>query len=357
MADEELRLEEPVAGALKEVRYPGFDADIVSMGLVTEARLEGAKAVVRLRPVAAPAQVRQELEDAIGGAVGRLARVEELELEMPEPPQAAEPKEQQGPRAIAGVSAVVPVASGKGGVGKSTVAVNLAVGLQQQGFKVGILDLDLYGPSVPMMLGVSDAQPAGGEDGKLEPVAAHGLKIMSIGFMVPAEKALIWRGPLIMKAVRQLLHDTNWAPLDVLVLDLPPGTGDVQISMTQEVPVTGAVVVTTPQDVALVDAVKGVDLFRHTNAPVLGIVENMSYFQCPDCGSRHEIFGHGSVEPLCAKLGVAYLGELPLDPAVRQGSDQGRPAAQGDSAPGRAYRELAGAVAGRLREMGALEEA
>ncbi|MBI4797928.1 MAG: Mrp/NBP35 family ATP-binding protein [Desulfarculus sp.] len=333
------------AQALKNVRYPGFDADIVSMDLVLEARLEGSRAVVRLRPLAAPPEVREQLENDIAGVISGLAGVTELELDVPEPPQ---PKKGPGPRPIEGVKAVVPVASGKGGVGKSTVAVNLALGLAQQGLKVGLLDLDLYGPSIPLMLGLQGAQPGDAEGNKIAPVVAHGIKVLSIGFLVGAERALIWRGPILMKAVKQLLHEVAWAPLDVLVLDMPPGTGDIQISLTQEVPIAGAVVVTTPQDVALVDAIKAVDMFNHTGAPVLGIVENMSYFICPDCDSRHEIFGHGSVRPLAARLGVPFLGEIPLDKAVREAMDAGTPIVESTAASGQAYQELARQVAARL---------
>ena len=335
-----------LAEALQTVTYPGFDDDIMTLGMVTGARIEGDKAVVTLKAITAPADVREALENAIAAAVAKVKGVAELELKLPEP---AQHHEADGPKAIEGVKAVVPVASGKGGVGKSTVAVNLAMGLKQLGLRVGLLDLDLYGPSVPTMLGLKGQMPGETQDGKLTPVVAQGVKVLSIGFMMDSERALIWRGPLIMKAVRQLLHDVTWAPLDVLVIDLPPGTGDTQISLAQEVPVTGAVVVTTPQDVALADAIKGVDLFRSVKAPVLGIVENMSYFICDDCGKRHEIFGHGSVEPLCQRLNVPYLGELPLDVRVRQGSDAGRPAVLEKGDAGKAYLELAGKVKDALK--------
>lgn len=338
-------LAEPLASALKQVFYPGFDADIVSMDMVLEARLEGGKAIIKLRSLAAPPEVREQLENAIASKISGLPGVTELELELPEPPQ---PKKQQGPMALEGVRAVVPVASGKGGVGKSTVAVNLALGLAALGLKVGLLDLDLYGPSIPLMLGLQGAQPGDAPGNRIAPVEAHGIKVLSIGFLVGPEQALIWRGPILMKAVKQLLHDVAWAPLDVLVLDMPPGTGDIQITMAQEVPVAGAVVVTTPQDVALVDAIKAVDMFNHTKAPVLGIVENMSYFVCPDCNKRHEIFGHGSVKPLAERLGVPFLGEIPLDAAVRQAMDAGQPIVASDQAQGQAYRDLAQQVANRL---------
>lgn len=343
---EQNHIEEMFVPALQAVRYPGFEMDILAMELVLEARLVGSKAVVKLRPINAPEDIREKLEDAVAAQVGRLPGVEELELHLPEAPK---PQEQTGPTPLDGVTAVVPVASGKGGVGKSTVAVNLALGLAQKGLKVGLLDLDLYGPSIPLMLGIPDAQPD--SDGELlKPVEVHGIKALSIGFLVEASRALIWRGPLIVKAVTQLLHQTAWAPLDVLVLDMPPGTGDVQITMTQQVPVTGAVIVTTPQDVALVDAIKAVDMFNQTGSHVLGIVENMSYFICPDCKARHEIFGHGSVQPLCARLGVEYLGELPLDPLVRSNADAGLPLFSAAPKAAEAYTALVDKVAQRIEQ-------
>jgi len=344
----EVVLDPQLVKALGEVKYPGFDLSIVEMELVQEARIEDGKAIVRLRPVTAPQEVREQVENLIASAVSQVAGVKELELDMPEPPKHKDKPE--GPRPIEGVRWVVPVASGKGGVGKSTVAVNLALGLAQRGLKVGLLDLDLYGPSVPTLMGANNAQPTNVGD-KLAPVVAHGIKILSIGFLMPKDKALIWRGPLIMKAVTQLFHEVAWAPLDVLVLDLPPGTGDVQITMAQEVPISGAVVVTTPQDVALVDAIKGVDMFKAVDAPVLGIVENMSYFVCSNCGTRHEIFGHGSVEPLCRRLGVSYLGELPLETRVRELSDQGTPPVVGGGEAAQPYLDLADKVQARLEEM------
>ncbi len=345
---------ESLRPALEKVPYPGFAESVLAMGLVREARLEGGKAVLRLKPLAAPAEVREELENALAATVGQVPGVAEVELDFPAPPAAK--KERPGPRPLAGVKAVVPVASGKGGVGKSTVAVNLALGLARLGLDVGILDLDLYGPSLPTLLGLKDVTP-GSQGDKLAPVLVHGIKAMSIGWLMAADRALIWRGPLIMKAVRQLLHEVAWAPLDVLVLDLPPGTGDVQITMAQEVPIAGAVVVTTPQDVALADAIRGVEMFRAMHAPVMGIVENMSYFVCPGCGQRHEIFGHGSVAPLCARLGVDYLGELPLDTRVRALSDQGNPPVIQGGEAGQPYLDLAGRIKDRLAALAQGKEA
>lgn len=340
-------IDEKLQEALSRVEYPGFDMSIIDAGLVDEAHLEeGGKAVVNMRPVTAPPEVRQALEDAIASAVATIDGVKELALDMPGPPPPKTPEE-QAPQPIPGVKAVVPVASGKGGVGKSTVAVNLATALAEKGLKVGLLDLDLYGPSIPMMMGMKDAQPQV-EGNKMLPLEARGVKVLSIGFLVPADSALIWRGPMVSKAVNQLMHEVNWGELDILVVDLPPGTGDIQISLASETKMAGAVVVATPQDVALADAIKAVDMFRQTGTQVLGMVENMSYFMCPDCDSRHEIFGHGSVKPLADKLGVPFLGEIPLDPAVPALEDNGESVL--DKAPNSAgaYRELADAVLANL---------
>ena len=335
--------------ALKGVSYPGFNLSLVEMQFITLARLEpGGKAVIKTRALAARPEVREALEDAIGSAVGSLEGVKELELEMPEP---AAPKDDkpQGPQPIPGVKAVVPVASGKGGVGKSTVSVNLALGLAARGLKVGLLDLDLYGPSIPLMLGLTKAQATGDEGNRIVPIQAHGIKVLSIGFLVPADAALIWRGPMVAKAVKQLLRETAWGELDVLVLDLPPGTGDIQISLVSDVPVTGAVVVATPQEVALADVVKAVKMFQQVEAPILGVVENMSYLVCSECQARHEIFGHGTVKPLAQRLGVDFLGEIPLDPAVPSLADHGHAALEDAPASAQAYADLAEAVHKRLQ--------
>lgn len=337
--------------ALKGVKYPGFDLNLVEMDFITMARFEpDGKVAIKTRALAATPEVRDALEDAIGAAVGSLEGVSELALEMPEP---APPKEDKpkGPQPIPGVKAVVPVASGKGGVGKSTVSVNLALGLAARGLKVGLLDLDLYGPSIPLMLGLTKAQATGDEGNHIVPLQAHGIKVLSIGFLIPADAALIWRGPMVAKAVKQLLHDTAWGELDVLVLDLPPGTGDIQISLVSEAPVTGAVVVATPQEVALADVVKAVRMFQQVDAPILGVVENMSYLICSECNARHEIFGHGTVKPLADRLGVDFLGEIPLDPAVPSLADHGQAALESAPASAQAYADLAEAVHKRLEKI------
>lgn len=228
-----------------------------------------------------------------------------------------------GPMRVDGVTHLIAVASGKGGVGKSTVTVNLAHALLSLGLKVGILDADIYGPSLPTMLGLVGYQPKIDENKRVIPPVAHGLKAMSIGFFVPQDTATIWRGPMVQGALQQLLRDTNWAPLDVLLIDMPPGTGDAQLTMAQQVALSGAVIVSTPQDIALIDARKGMNMFGKVSIPVLGLMENMSYFTCPKCGERSEIFGHGGARAEAARLGLPLLGEFPLDLAVRLAADHG----------------------------------
>jgi ATP-binding protein involved in chromosome partitioning len=230
----------------------------------------------------------------------------------------------EGKRPIPGVRNVVAVASGKGGVGKSTISANLAVALVRSGARVGLLDADIYGPSVPTLFQLKGHRLAG-EDGMILPAEAHGLKIVSIGFLLEEDSPVIWRGPMLMKALDQFLHGTKWGELDYLVIDLPPGTGDVQISLVQMTPVAGAVVVTTPQDLALIDVKKAVRMFEKVGVPILGVVENMSYFLCPHCAGRSEIFGHGGARKACAEMGLRFLGEVPLQMALRESSDTGEP--------------------------------
>jgi ATP-binding protein involved in chromosome partitioning len=247
---------------------------------------------------------------------------------------------------------IVAVASGKGGVGKSTVAVNLAVALAQAGQRVGLLDGDIHGPNVPLMLGITDEQPfAFGE--QIFPPSAYGLKVMSMGLLIPAEAPVIWRGPMLHQAIRQLLRDVMWGVLDVLVVDLPPGTGDVQLTLTQSLPLSGAVMVTTPQDVAVADVIKGAEMFRQLDIRVLGFVENMSYYICPHCGQEEPIFGQDGGERLSQKLGVPLLGRIPLDPTVRRGGDSGQPvvAAAPESPAGQALQQAAETIAATLRDL------
>ena len=244
--------------------------------------------------------------------------------------------------AVPGVRHIVAVGSGKGGVGKSTVAVNLALSFAAEGLRTGLLDADLYGPSIPKLLGI-EGKPAVREDGIFSPHDAYGLKAMSIGSMLTADQAVVWRGPMATSALRQLLRESDWGGLDVLVVDLPPGTGDIQISLVQQVPLAGAVIVSTPQDLALIDAKKAIDMLRRTNIPLLGLVENMSYFVAPDTGTRYDIFGHGGAQAAASRLGLPFLGEVPLHMTIRETSDAGRPVVASDpaGAEAQAFRAIA----------------
>jgi ATP-binding protein involved in chromosome partitioning len=254
----------------------------------------------------------------------------------------AHPQAGGGKLSLPGVKHIIAIASGKGGVGKSTTAVNLALALRANGLKVGLMDADVYGPSQPRMMGISGKPTS--KDGKImEPMQNYGIKVMSMGFLIEEETPMIWRGPMVMSAVTQMLRDVAWGDLDVLVCDLPPGTGDTQLTMAQNVPLSGAVIVSTPQDIALLDAKKGLNMFRKVDVPVLGIIENMSYFACPHCGEVTEIFAHGGARREAEKFGVEFLGEIPLDLAIRETSDSGHPIviSQPDSAHAKAYRGIA----------------
>jgi ATP-binding protein involved in chromosome partitioning len=252
-----------------------------------------------------------------------------------------------GPAGIPGVGAIIAVASGKGGVGKSTVAINLALALHDLGLKVGVLDADIYGPSLPKLLAIKERpQTAGGT--RLKPIVRHCMPVMSIGFLVEEETPMIWRGPMVMSALTQMLREVDWGNLDVLVVDMPPGTGDAQLTMAQQVPLKGAVIVSTPQDLALIDARRGIAMFRRVNVPVLGIVENMSTFICPHCGTRSDIFGHGGARHEADRLGVPFLGEVPLALEIREKSDAGLPVVA--SAPDGPHAQAFRAIAARVRE-------
>ncbi|MCK0142401.1 Mrp/NBP35 family ATP-binding protein [Aliiroseovarius sp. F20344] len=257
------------------------------------------------------------------------------------------PKPQAGPLPVPGVTNVVAIASGKGGVGKSTLSSNLAVALAKQGRKVGLLDADILGPSQPRMMGTTQ-RPSSPDGDKLIPVEAHGVKMMSIGLMLKSDReAVVWRGPMLMGALQQMLFQVDWAPLDVLIIDLPPGTGDVQLTLAQKSQITGAIVVSTPQDVALLDARKAIDMFGKVNVPILGLVENMSTYVCPSCGHEAHLFGHGGVRDEAAELGAPFLGEIPLSLDVRLAGDSGTPAALGDGPVAEAYQKLAADMVAR----------
>ena len=267
-------------------------------------------------------------------------------------PQAASPRARAhgapgghtapSPAGVPGIAAIIAVASGKGGVGKSTTAVNLALALHELGLRVGILDADIYGPSMPKLLAIRERPESAGAN-RLRPIERHGMPVMSIGFLIEEETPMIWRGPMVMSALTQMLREVEWGTLDVLVVDMPPGTGDAQLTMAQQVPLKGAVIVSTPQDLALIDARRGIAMFRRVNVPVLGIVENMSTFVCPHCGTRSDIFGHGGARREAERLGVPFLGEVPLDIAIREKSDAGSPvvSAAADNPHAQYYRDIA----------------
>ena len=268
----------------------------------------------------------------------------------PTPPRAGPAAARaQGPTSIQGVDAIIAVASGKGGVGKSTTAANLALGLRDLGLKIGVLDADIYGPSMPKLLGIKGRpQTRGGRT--LIPMDGYGLKVMSIGFLIEEETPMIWRGPMVMSALTQMLREVDWGELDIMVVDMPPGTGDAQLTMAQQVPLKGAVIVSTPQDLALIDARRGISMFNRVNVPVLGIVENMSYFLCPECGTRSDIFGHGGARREAQRVGVPFLGEVPLHMDIREKSDAGLPvvATMPDGPHARIYRDIAARVREQL---------
>jgi ATP-binding protein involved in chromosome partitioning len=263
------------------------------------------------------------------------------------PPQAPGGSPMSRQAEIPGVAAVIAVASGKGGVGKSTTALNLALGLRDLGLRVGLLDADIYGPSVPRLTGIHH-KPELNDERKMIPIERFGLSIMSIGFLVEEDTAMIWRGPMVMSAITQMLRDVAWGTLDVLVVDMPPGTGDAQLTLAQNVPLKGAVIISTPQDLSLIDARRGLAMFRKVNVPVLGIVENMSYFQCPHCGERSDIFGHGGARHEAERLGVPFLGEVPLHMSIRTTSDAGNPVVE--SEPDGPHAAIYRAIGERVRD-------
>ncbi|MBZ8134171.1 iron-sulfur cluster carrier protein ApbC [Afifella sp. IM 167] len=383
---------EEVLRALSRVKSPDLESDIVTEKLVSEPIVSGGKVIVSITVPAEAANVLEPLREAAQKVLENLEGVEQAMVVLtadrrgtspqagaprPAAPQPSSPMggasapqqpapQQQAPRpgpagqagpqkvGVPGVKKIIAVASGKGGVGKSTTAVNLALGLKANGLSVGILDADVYGPSLPRLLGIS-GRPRELEGKVIEPMENFGLKVMSMGFLVEEETPMIWRGPMVMSALSQLLREVAWGELDVLVVDMPPGTGDAQLTMAQQVPLAGAVIVSTPQDLALIDARKGINMFNRVNVPVLGIVENMSYFLCPHCGERSDIFGHGGAEHEAERIDVPFLGAVPLHMAIRETSDSGKPvvASDPDSEHARIYRLIAARVMEGLQEGGA----
>lgn len=348
-----MALKDDILAALQSITLPG-GGSLIDKDMVRALSVEGGavKFVIEAPTPEVAAQmggVRQAAETV----VSRLPGVETVSVILtahgPAPKPAQEPPSlkvgrhptpQAGPAPVAGVDRILAIGSGKGGVGKSTVSSNLAVALAREGRRVGLLDADIYGPSQPRMMGVS--QRPGSPDGKtIIPLKAHGVTMMSIGLMVDPDKAVVWRGPMLMGALQQMLGQVEWGELDVLIVDLPPGTGDVQLTLCQKTHLTGAVVVSTPQDVALLDARKALDMFKSLNTPVLGLIENMSTFHCPNCGHEAHIFGHGGVAAEAEKIGVPLLGALPIDLETRLAGDAGTPIAAGEGDMAQAYRVLA----------------
>jgi ATP-binding protein involved in chromosome partitioning len=353
-----------VLAALSKVATPD-GAPLPNTGALSDIVATDGKVFFSISVDAAAVQawepVRKRAEEAVKAIPGVRSAMVALTAERkggaapaprPAPPAGAaraRPGHGEQPVGVPGVGAIIAVASGKGGVGKSTTAVNLALGLRDLGMKVGVLDADIYGPSLPKLLAIREKpQTIGGT--RLKPIERQGLTVMSIGFLIEEETPMIWRGPMVMSALTQMLREVEWGTLDIMVVDMPPGTGDAQLTMAQQVPLKGAVIVSTPQDIALIDARRGIAMFRRVNVPVLGIVENMSTFICPKCGERSDIFGHGGARHEAERLGVPFLGEVPLDISIRETSDAGLPivASQPDSPHAEAYRAIAAKVRDQL---------
>ncbi|MBO6758860.1 MAG: Mrp/NBP35 family ATP-binding protein [Roseibium sp.] len=373
-------VKQAVMDQLSKVKGPDLEGDLVSLGLVSDVFVSDGRVAFSITVPAERAQELEPLRQAAEKVVKEVPGVENamVALTAERAPGAAKPsqaparpapskaqigsvpppmqgraqaaEENAGPKpGVPGVKSIIAVASGKGGVGKSTTTANLALGLQANGLKVGVLDADIYGPSVPRLFRVTGRpEPVSGRI--LKPLEGYGVKVMSMGFLVDEETPMIWRGPMVISALTQMLREVAWGELDVLVVDMPPGTGDAQLTMAQQVPLAGAVIVSTPQDLALIDARKGLNMFRRVDVPVLGIVENMSYFLCPDCGGRHDIFGHGGAREEAEKLGVPFLGEVPLNMQIRETSDAGTPVvvSDPDSPQAGIYKDIASKVMGEL---------
>ena len=370
---------EAVLGRLGGIRGPDDDRDIVRRGMVSDVVIANGRVMFSITVPAERASAYEPMREAAETAVKTIPGVSNVMVVLtaekrggaggsPVPPPAARPQPPAGPRpshghsepatppgrgkaGVPGVDAIIAVASGKGGVGKSTTAVNLALALNANGLRTGILDADIYGPSLPRLLNLKDRKPEVLSGRILRPLDAYGVKAMSIGFLVEEETPMIWRGPMVVSALTQMLREVEWGTLDVLVVDMPPGTGDAQLTMAQQVPLAGAVIVSTPQDLALIDARKGLNMFRRVDVPVLGIVENMSYFLCPHCGERSDIFGHGGAREEAKRLDTPFLGEVPLDMAIREKSDSGLPvvATDPDGPHAKTYRDIAAKVRDQIK--------
>jgi ATP-binding protein involved in chromosome partitioning len=333
---------------LRGIPYPGYSRDIVSFGLVRDIQVSSAGVSVQLAPSTAQEDVRLQIEAAVRRTVEALPDLPGP-VEIVTTPVAPRPAVGRGPQPIPDVQSVVAIASGKGGVGKSTVATNLALALAQLLPRVGLMDADVYGPSVPLMLGIEEkGRP--GEGRRLVPAERHGIRAISMGMFLGETTPVIWRGPMVTKLITEFLRNVEWGALDVLVIDLPPGTGDVQLTLTQQVPITGGVIVTTPQDLALADVRRGIAMFRQVKAPILGLIENMSFHLCPGCGARADLFGHGGGAEMARRTDIPLLGEIPLVRAIREAGDTGTPIVAADPShpQSRAFREIAERLLVRL---------
>ncbi len=308
---------------LKRVKYPGLGRDIVSFGFVRDVEVSSYGVKVVLSPTTRDGRIVEQLREAVANTVKELTGVDRVEVIIT-PPAPAQHRASAAPASIAGVAHTVAVASGKGGVGKSTVAVHLAYALATQGHRVGLLDADIYGPSIPLMVG-THGSPAVSAERRIIPLEVQGVKTISLGFLIEPGTPVIWRGPMITKVLTQFFHDVAWGDLDVLVLDLPPGTGDAQLTIAQQLALSGGVIVTTPQAMALEDVRRGVAMFRELKAPVLGVIENMSYYICRTCGQRSEPFGHGGGQRMAEELNIPFLGSLPLAAELMQAGESGAP--------------------------------
>jgi ATP-binding protein involved in chromosome partitioning len=345
--------EDAIRSALKAVKYPGYSRDIVSFGLVKEVRIEDGAVAVRIELTSAKPEVAQKLEAEAGAAIRRLPGVRAVQVDVRQPTAAggaSAPNPWAQQNRVAGISRIVAVASGKGGVGKSTASVNLACALMHLGAHVGLLDCDIYGPSIPLMMGINE-RPTVSPAEKLVPPSNFGVKLMSMGFLMEGDAPVIWRGPMIMKTIQQFVTSVDWGDLDFLMVDLPPGTGDAQLSLCQTVPLDGGVIITTPQEASVGVVRKGIAMFQKVNVPILGILENMSYYITPS-GERVEIFGHGGGRGEAERQGIPFLGEIPILTEIRIGGDAGMPVVISDP-EGEAGRAFIRVAEGLRRSLGA----
>ena len=362
-------MKDKVLAQLKTIEVPGANTDIVTAGMVSDVAVDGSKVIFSLNVPSGMNGAVTDLRQKAEASVLEVEGIENVLVAMSSssaPATAGQPPKKDPPKlpnkpdrpvgpdmrpasaAIPGVQSIVAVASGKGGVGKSTTSVNLALGLRSLGLKVGLLDADIYGPSIPRLMGITE-RPAI-ENDRIVPIEKYGIKVMSMGFLIDEDSPVIWRGPMIMSALMQLVNEVEWGELDVLVLDMPPGTGDAQLTMAQQVPLAGSVIVSTPQDLALIDARRGLKMFKNVDVPVFGLIENMSTFICPHCGETSDIFGHGGAKDEAAQLGVMFLGAVPLHMDIRKFSDEGNPVvvAEPDGPHAKIYKDIALKVAALL---------